>query len=44
MFVPLMLAAPFVGVTEIIVSVPPGVLTTSFTNTGKAFVVFSVTA
>ena len=44
LFVPLMLAMPFVGVTEIIVSVPPGVTTTSFTNTGKVFVVFSVIA
>ena len=44
MFVPLMLAVPFVGVTEIIMSVPPDVTTMSFTNTGKLFVVFSVIA
>ena len=39
-----MLAVPLVGVTEIIVSEPPGVRTLSFTNGLKVFVVFSVIA
>src|SRR5258706_10240593 len=39
-FVPLMLAAPFVGLTAIMVKVPPGVRTTSFTSGLTLFVVF----
>ena len=41
-FVPLMLAVPFVGVTDRIVSEPPGVRMTSLMSGLTVFVVFSV--
>ena len=37
-FVPLMLAVPFVGLTEIMLKVPPGVRTTSFVSGENVFV------
>ena len=39
-FVPTMLATPLVGLTLVIVSVPPGVCTRSLTSGLKVFVVF----
>ena len=44
-FVPLMMVAvPFVGLTAMIVRLPPGVFTTSLTSGLNVFVVFSVMA
>ena len=41
MFVPLMLAVPFVGLTPMMLNAPPGVRTTSFVSGENVFVVFS---